>query len=145
MFLNFEQANREFCAYNGNAMKKLLLSLLSIGALVCSANAMAPLGPSMINHYRQGDQRTIVVPASDATYDNAFLGPLHRKSSFVFLGPLHRRGSFAFLGPLHRKSSFAFLGPLHRGGSFVFLGPLHRKSSFVFLGPLHRGGRFVSI
>jgi len=133
MFLNFEQANREFCAYNGNAMKKLLLSLLSIGALVCSANAMAPLGPSMINHYRQGDQRTIVVPASDATYDNAFLGPLHRKSSFVFLGPLHRRGSFAFLGPLHRKSSFAFLGPLHR------------KSSFVFLGPLHRGGRFASI
>jgi hypothetical protein len=126
-------------------MKKLLLSLLSIGALVCSASAMAPLGPSMINHYRQGDQRTIVVPASDAIYNNAFLGPLHRKSSFVFLGPLHHGGSFAFLGPLHRKSSFVFLGPLHHGGSFAFLGPLHRKSSFAFLGPLHHGTRFASI
>ncbi len=100
-------------------MKKLLLTLLSIGALVCSANAMAPLGSSMMNHYRQGDQRTIVVPASDTIYNSAFLGPLHRKSSFVFLGPLHRGGSFAFLGPLHRKSSFAFLGPLHRGSRFA--------------------------
>jgi len=100
-------------------MKKLLLTLLSIGALVCGANAMGPLGSSMINHYRQGDQHTIVVPASDTIYDSAFLGPLHRKSSFVFLGPLHRGGSFAFLGPLHRKSSFAFLGPLHRGSRFA--------------------------
>jgi hypothetical protein len=125
--LNFEQANRAFCAYNGNHMKKLLLSLLSIGALVVSANAMAPLGPSMINHYRQGDQRTIVVPASDGIYNNAFLGPLHRKSSFVFLGPLHRGTSIAFLGPLHRKSSFVFLGPLHRGGRFAFIGSLHSE------------------
>jgi len=103
--LNFEQANRAFCAYNGNHMKKLLLSLLSIGALVGSANAMAPLGPSMINHYRQGDQRTIVVPASDGIYNNAFLGPLHRKSSFVFLGPLHRGGRFAFIGSLHSEKA----------------------------------------
>jgi hypothetical protein len=102
-------------------MKKLLLSLLSIGALVCSANAMAPLGPSMINHYRQGDQRTIIAPASDTIYNDAFLGPLHRKSGFVFLGPLHRGGSFVFLGPLHRKSSFVFLGPLHRGGRFAII------------------------
>src|ERR1700731_4853995 len=102
-------------------MKKLLLSLLSVGALVCSANAMAPLGPSMINHYRQGDQRTIVVPASDGIYNNAFLG--------VFLGPLHRGTSFAFLGPLHRKNSFVFLGPLHRGGRFAFIGPLHPEKA----------------
>src|SRR6195256_450604 len=101
-------------------MKKLLLSLLSIGALIGSANAMAPLGPSMINHYRQGDQRTIVVPVNDTIYSNVFLGPLHRRSSFVFLGPLHRRSSFVFLGPLHRRSSFVFLGPLHRRSSFVF-------------------------
>jgi hypothetical protein len=125
LFLNFEQANRAFCAYNGSHMKKLLLSLLSIGALIGSANAMAPLGPSMINHYRQGDQRTIVVPANDTIYNNVFLGPLHKKGSFVFLGPLHKKGSFVFLGPLHKKGSFVFLGPLHRGGSFAFIGPLH--------------------
>jgi hypothetical protein len=106
-------------------MKKLLLSLLSIGLLVSSANAMGPLGPSMINHYRQGDQRTIVVPASDTIYNNAFLGPLHKKGGFVFLGPLHKKGSFVFLGPLHKKGSFVFLGPLHPGGSFAFIGSVH--------------------
>jgi len=80
-------------------MKKLLLSLLSIGALVCSANAMGPLGPSIIKHDHQGDRRTILVPAADHSNRSAVLGPIH-PCGLAVLGPIHPCG-LAVLGPIH--------------------------------------------
>ena len=69
-------------------MKKLLLSLLSVGALVGNASAMGPLGSSMIKHDRQGDRRTIVIPAADQAHKSAVLGPIH-PCRVAVLGPIH--------------------------------------------------------
>jgi hypothetical protein len=118
-------------------MKRLLLSLLSITVLVSSANAMGPLGSAMINHDRQGDRRTVVIPSGGVTDKSVSLGALRSTAGLAFLGPLHPTGSFVFLGPLHPTGSFAFLGPLHPTGSFAFIGPLHPRGSFAFIGPLH--------
>jgi hypothetical protein len=88
-------------------MKKLLLSLLSIGALACSANAMGPLGPSIIRHDHQGDRRTIVVPATDPTDKSAVLGPI-RPCGVAVLGPI--RPCLAVLAPI--RPCLAVLGPI---------------------------------
>jgi len=79
-------------------MKKILLTLVSITTIVCSANAMGPLGSAMTKHYRQGDHRTIVVPASNTTNKNAVLAPI-RPCGYAVLGPIHPCG-YAILGPI---------------------------------------------
>ena len=69
-------------------MKKLLLSLLSVGALVGNASAMGPLGPSLIKHDHEGDRRTIVIPFTDDAKKSAILGPIH-PCRVAVLGPIH--------------------------------------------------------
>src|SRR5258708_6398870 len=68
-------------------MKKLLLTLLSTGALVCSANAMAPLCSSMINHYRELPEKCRIGSVRSGARGST--GPLTERTRQIWTEPLN--------------------------------------------------------